>query len=377
MKGPLKSFLGALSIATFFGWPHTEIILQLSLGLYFCMALNALPLLLLAGKQRFVARDHWLGPSFYPVQEAPNFSFCFYLLGPLLNIGTGLFAMNAFTALYPYTMLPLFWGLFRCLPIEPLEGWYLLRALLKPFLGYWEKKTSYFLAGSFFSLLCFYGLFNFSSYIYWLSLLALGAAFYCFQNFWHFRKMGPADEDPHLLELYHQAISLFRENASQQADKKLLQIIESGVEGAISDQARVIYAKGLLEQANPHRALEIVTPCVRRQPAGIIEVLHLIAYQCSDFESVRKLAQKAWRETSDSSVAMMNAISCARLYGQQASQRLLEETLGWLSAAARMGYFPWNVLEGPDFNAIKNEPPFQDFKSRMQKEKLKKPQSIT
>lgn len=363
MKGPKKSVLTALSLGALLGWPKAEMMLLMALAIYSCMSLNLIPLLFLSKKGSLQVDDHWFGPYCTLYKGAPSLKNSLYILGPLLNFLTGLYLFRDQPSLLPFSLVPIFWAFFRLLPVEPFEGWFILRGLFYPLFGYWERSLSFLIAGLFFTCLSLYGLFHFIGPLYWISFIALGLAFYDFQNFCHFRKRGPADENPVLLSLYQEAIDLFKQNKGPEADQKLLQIIQSGIEGAISDQSRVIYAKGLLEQANVQKALEIISPCLSRSPRGSLAVLHRIAYQSNDFETVRKLAQKTWLEESEGSIAMINAIACAKLYALSPSMRLVEEVMGWLGAAKRMGYFPWDVLKSPDFTALESEPLFQDFKN--------------
>lgn len=368
--------MGALLMGAYCGFPDFTSIITAGSILGLSMICNLLPLLFFYKNPSFRFKDHLMGPYINLFEEPPSLKNTIYLIGPFLTMVMGVYLFYLCPSLYPYSALPFLWAVLRLFPIEPFEGWSVLRGILRLFLGFWERRSSYLFSGVFSITFSLMALLTFNNRSYWIGLVGIAVAFNCFQQFKRHIKGGTADENPEILTLFQEAIELFRQNKNNQAQAKLWQIIQSPLEGLINDQARVIYAQNLLEHAEAQKALEIITPCLKRSPQGMISILHKIAYQCHQFNMVRDLASKAWQEDKNSSVAIINAISSARLHQATPScEKFIEESLGWLKAAQRMGYRPWDILEGNDFDSLKKDPRFINFKQNLPSLKLSpKPQ---
>lgn len=365
MKWPQKSLFGALAIGALLGFPDSTAMLKLSGFIMLCMTATVLPLLILSKRISLCPFDHWMGPYFESPEASPGFKNLIYGIGPLLCISLSALAIHPSSFFYPYSLLPIIWGCVRLFPAHPFEGWHILRGLLRPILGFWERSISYLVSGVFFSILTLLIFVYFPLPIYWISLVTISLSFQAWQHFSQLHRGGPADEDPKLLALYQEAVEFLHQNKNKQAHHCLENLIQTPLEGAIVDRARVLYAKELVEQAKPQEALDILRPCLKHSPKGVFIVLHRIAYQLDQWDMVRDLSQKAWNEKNESAVAIINAIASAKLYEKQNKKRLLEEVVGWLSAAAKKGYFPWDVLDSSDFDSVKNETLFKNLKKQI------------
>lgn len=255
---------------------------------------------------------------------------------------------------------------YQLLPIEDLDGWRLLKSLLEVVLGAYATPISYALS-FLFTLGLTIGCLIVSSHIGFLpAAISLALSFHALLGLRNNQFFGPVDTSPQLQDKLKKALELYQQGSIVKAQQTIQELLAMGGKGQIIIKAKFILARWLLEAANPQEAWALIEPISKPRLAGSdIQTVHLVAYQSEHFEKVRELAPQVYQDYPNSSTAMINAITCARLHGQESCEKqknqLLYEAIGWLQAAKRGNFNHWTILKGTDFQSVRGLNLFEDF----------------
>lgn len=306
-----------------------------------------------SGKQLSKMREFIIvlaGPFFGTV-----LAFTAYMLLPYVNDKEypSLFYILSITA-----FANLFWTLINLLPTQPLDGGKLLAIPLEAFFGFKGLKAS-ILFSLVFSVVA--GLFFFA-----VNAFLLGAVFFilAFENFVSYknaRSMSDSDQDQKLWEELKAAQDLVNSGEVNVAKQQFEEVAKKAGTGVIFVAATEAIASILRYQGNLNESYATFQKVKDQLSLEHLKILQEVAYKTGHYREALDAGSRIYRDVPDSSVALFNARSHAKLGD-------VLPACGWLRSAFHEGA-PGveKALSESVFDSIRRSPEFQEIASLIEK----------
>lgn len=245
----------------------------------------------------------------------------------------------------------IFWSILNLLPVHPLDGGKLVSTLLEGLFGHNGLRASYFMGGAVAVVLCI--LFLSANPILGCIFLALA-----FENFrsWKSSKFTVSEsQEWDLLADTEKAVNLWHANQQNEAIEHLETICKGAEKGRAIVEATEKLGQYLLAVGRPQESFNYLSAIQNRLSAEGLRLLQLSCYQLKKWKEALQYGEKAFREESDGSCALLNAFSAARLLQPDVA-------LNWLRSAKTFAALDLSAaIYSEDFAAIRDYPPFQQF----------------
>lgn len=306
-----------------------------------------------SGKQLSKMREFIIvlaGPFFGTV-----LAFTAYMLLPYVNDKEhpSLFYILNITA-----FANLFWTLINLLPTQPLDGGKLLAIPLEAFFGFKGLKAS-ILFSLVFSVVA--GLFFFA-----VNAFLLGAVFFilAFENFVSYknaRSMSDSDQDQKLWEELKAAQDLVNSGEVNVAKQQFEEVAKKAGTGVIFVAATEAIASILRYQGNLNESYATFQKVKDQLSLEHLKILQEVAYKTGHYKEALDAGGRIYRDVPDSSVALFNARSHAKLGD-------VLPACGWLRSAFHEGA-PGveKALSESVFDSIRRSPEFQEIARLIEK----------
>lgn len=249
----------------------------------------------------------------------------------------------------------LFWTLVNLLPIHPLDGGQLLAIVLEGFFGIRGYKTALFIS---FMIGVVISIAFFSYHMILAGALFTMLSFESFRNWQESRLMTREDHDPTLQKMFEQAEFELAAKHMDKAVEKLNHIRQSAQNGVLYNKATQLLAKIMAYLERPKEAYELLLPQKKDLSPDLLVLLHQLAFNYQDWNTVTELGNRCFQEKQTENVALMNATA-------QAAQGNVKAVIGWLSWAKQAGstHLKETIMR-PEFDSIRNDLEFQHLIGR-------------
>lgn len=250
------------------------------------------------------------------------------------------------------------WTSFQLIPIDPLDGWFILKGACQILLGASGVRVAYGLSLTLclcVSAICAW----LSPQITWIpGSIAVFLSFRTFANAQKSLRLGPADFDPQIKHQLEQALGLKDSYRTKAAIDAFNRLIYQGQKGKMIDRARFELAQLFASQGEFAKAYLALQSCENSLTDQPLILFHQLCYQTERFDKVQAYSAKVFNLKQDASIAIMNAIACARLFEESPQKCFMQAVIGWLQAAKRLKFKNWSILETRDFKAIRQDESF-------------------
>jgi Zn-dependent protease len=295
--------------------------------------------------------------QFLIVFNGPLFGFFLYLLAALLlqfpTFSTGMTG----SIILMLKQVNLFWTILNLLPVMPLDGGQLLRVVLEGIFG--VRGIRYALAtGMVVGVLISLAFFLFQAFL-------VGALFFlfAFQSYDAWRKsrtMTDRDRGEDVKKLFDQAeqdLEAGQKNAARIGFEKVRTETQRGVFYILATQYLAFLKADEGKNQEVYELLVSIRPQLSEEALCL---LHRIAFELKDYPLVVELGPTCFQKEPNAEAALRNAYACAIL-----KQPI--PTVGWLQTAISEGLQNiGEVLKEEPFDALRQDPIFQEFASRFQ-----------
>lgn len=285
--------------------------------------------------------------------------------GPLFGFLLGTFAyfLSDFSTLAFQSFLKniayvnWFWTAVNLFPILPLDGGQLMRIVLEGIFHAKGVRASLLLSALIALVFSVY-LFTISQFI-----PALVFLFFAFQNIEGFRKthlLRDSDRDVHLKEAMDRAEAELIQGHKEEALQAFEKIKAHAKEGMLYTTASEYAALLAYESGKRQEAYQSLKDLKDELDGEGLCLLHQVAFEENDFQLVIELSGQVFQFLPLPDVALRNAFAAAQL-------SKVEETLGWLQAAAQEGVqnLP-EIVRDKVFESLKGDPQFQKFIAQLE-----------
>lgn len=255
-------------------------------------------------------------------------------------------------ALFVSSQANTFWSIVNLVPVSPLDGGRLLGIILEALFGSRGMRFNFLFGAALGSLL---GLAAFQQNEPIMGLLLLMLSFESLRAWTSTKDLTESDRDHELQRLFRDGERAFRAEQFDHALGLFRQILEKAHDGLLYQGAAqyvgmIHYSRGELGPA-----YEVLLPLETHLSGDSLRILHQLAYQREDYESVRRTGAKTYQQSPNYETAYMNAVSHA-VVGEA------EQAVGWLECAVRDGISNLHAsLTRASFDPIRRHRLFQDF----------------
>lgn len=246
-----------------------------------------------------------------------------------------------------------FWTIVNLLPIHPLDGGQLLAIILEGIFGIRGYKAALFIS---FLLGLAISIAFFAYHMVLAGALFTMLTFESFRSWQDSLVMTRQDQDPELLKLMSQIEKEVLENRFTEADEHLQHIRQQTQSGMLYNRATQMLAKLRLYQELPKDAYDLLMTQKKDDlPPELIVLLHKLAFNFHDWNTVVEIGNRCFQEKQTEEVALANAVA-------NAAKNNIRTVIGWLSWAKQAG--STNVQKTilrPEFDGIRNSREMQAF----------------
>ena len=221
----------------------------------------------------------------------------------------------------------LFWTVVNLFPVQPLDGGHLLSIFLQSLFGHRGIKMAFFVSMILALILsigfllihaiiasALFLLFTFESYRMWKNSLAITQD----------------DRNADLQNLLKHGEEALEQGRSEEAKTLFEQIMQASKEGMIYSTAVQYLAKIWDEEGNAAKAYDLLKPLKKTLPLENLAYLQQLAYRLDNWQEAIKIGEVLHREYPHYEIALINALSHARLKEAQPAA-------GWLQCAFNEG----------------------------------------
>ncbi|HLB52659.1 MAG TPA: M50 family metallopeptidase [Chlamydiales bacterium] len=309
-------------------------------------------LVALGGLTSYVGPKLRFWQQFLIAFNGPLFGFFLFLAATFLIASHLIESQAILSVIKVFQMANLFWTMINLLPILPLDGGQLLRIVLEASFGVKGFKAALLVGAilaTLFALACFV-----------VRAFLAGAIFFlfAFESFDAWRKsrlVNRADRGNEIQELMEKGDLALKAGKKSEAKGLFEEVVRRG-EGGMFATAANQYLAFLEEEEGKHQeAYKRLLPMQDNLSSDAILLLHRLAAKAKNFELVAKLSSDCYQLSSTQEIALRNARAFAHL-------KQAKPAGGWLQTALQYeGLKLTDLLNEPEFAAIKNEPDFQEF----------------
>ncbi|MCB1134921.1 MAG: M50 family metallopeptidase [Chlamydiia bacterium] len=362
-------------LAVFIGWMYTQtvlgtavcvLVILLSLLIHECghactalfFGQNAqIFLLALGGLTVRQGRPLKRWQEFLVILNGPLAGFAAFGIGLALRQNLSNLPPLSALALAIFVFINLYWNFLNLLPLIPLDGGRLMSIVFDSLFGFRGVQAALIL-----SILLSVGLSGLLLYggASMGGILVLIFAAESLRELLGARRLSVADRDEELHRLYAQARTYLMQGNVRDAVPLLEAVRERSAEGMLFTQATVDLATLLASAKELERAYHLIHPLKDSLEGEALQLFHQLAFEMGE-----------WREAIDSGVACHRALqhpmTAFHIAVSHARLGELSATLGWLHRAQSDGMQKLKAaLERADFDAIRNEEAFRNFKQGLE-----------
>jgi stage IV sporulation protein FB len=294
--------------------------------------------------------------------------FIIVLNGPLAGLllaGIAYLGWNALHASYSNSLasvilrdtiaINIFWTIINLLPVQPLDGGKLLSIILESMFGLRGAKISLFIS---LIVSAMFGLFFFSIQAFLAGAIFFLLSFESWRSWKSTLVITEQDQNFILQHMLKDAERAMRNGNQDEALTMLERIRDFAKSGLIYMTATEHTAAILAEKGDFKAAYAMLEPLSSKLSPQALRLLHELAYRQGEWKEAITLGDRAFQFSPNYQVAVINAL-CHSILGHA------RPAVGWLQCAIREGVPNLQeILAKREFDAIRGDPSFQQFKNR-------------
>lgn len=241
------------------------------------------------------------------------------------------------------------WSILNLLPVFPLDGGRLMAIVLENIFGRKGLRFSYII-GAVFALLFAIACMGVAQVF--LGALFLLFAFESFRGFQDTRFLVTDEGDQYIVDEMKMAETEWQEKYPEKAISRLEALSSAKERNAHFIQAKELLAHFLLLTEQPKKAVLQLTPFEKSLSQEGLQLLQLALYRSGEYAQALRVGEKAFLETSQANVALINAFSAAHLQNNDA-------VINWLLSVKRSKTMDMaKVVQSEEFDSIRQDPRF-------------------
>lgn len=290
--------------------------------------------------------------QFFVVLDGPVFGILLFVAATLL-LQLPFFSVGMPGAIMKtFQTVNLFWTLLNLLPVLPLDGGQLLRIVLEGIFGVKGFRYSLLAGGIIATIL--------SLFFFLYQAFLVGAIFFllAYQSYDAWKKartFTEADRSDSLKKMYEKAEEDLQAGRKDQALIAFEKIQKEAKRGMIGTLAAQYLALLKYDQGKTKEAYDILRSLKSELAPDALCLLHRTAFEEKDYALVTEIGGPCFQTAPSPEIALRNAIACAHLSQPRPA-------VGWLQTALQEGLGNFGeVLKDKSFDAIRNDPLFQEF----------------